>query len=252
MAKRKTYRKKRVYKRKRRLYKKKYNNKKGYRLQMIRVSRAIDYLVPSGDKNRGVYGCYNYLTVGTGSTTANTYASAAYDFRITDVYNVTEFGALFDQYKIKKVKLVFKYITSNTSIQYPSESVAIGPQNSIVTFGVVNDYDDSTAYGTTNADWSKMQETGRAKYVTFPNNKGNKMSITCYPKLLVAVYDTTGAIIAGKVEPSGWMDGSPATDVLYRGVKAMIQCPPGDTEMQPIIHTIKCTAYYYLQFRQRQ
>lgn len=254
---RRVYKKKRkVYRKRKRVYKKRMmtlrRTPKSYGLQYIRVKRAIDYLVPSADLSRGTYGCYAYLTVGTSSITANTYSSAAYDFRINDVPNVSEFGNVFDQYKIVKVKLVFQYITSSASIGWPNEGTIINPQNGIVTMGITNDYDDTTLYPASNAGWNQLQETGRARFHTFPNPRGNRLKYVVYPKLMEGILDSTGAIVGGRVVKSGWVDGAMANPCVFKGIKVMLQCPPSDTEFQSILHVFKATAYYYLQFKQRQ
>lgn len=250
------YTKKRTYKKKRKTYKRRKfvprAPRSRYNLQFVKVKRSVDYLVPTLDLNRGTYGCFALLSCGCAATLVNNYTSAAYDFKVSDISNITEFGLMFDQYRLMGVKMLFQYITSSTSIQYPNTGATVNPQNSLCTLAITSDFDDSTAYSQTNAGWSALQETGRAKYMVFPNAYGNKLKYYVKPRIMTGVTNSSGTVVAGATTRGQWLDGALTPDVLYRGVKVILQVPPGDTEMQSIIHSFRCTCVYYVQFRQRQ
>lgn len=245
----KVYRKKRVSHRRRLGYKRRamrprYNPT--YNPQFMKIKRSFDFFVPLGDLSRGTYGCYSYqkLTPNTiaGTNTFN-FLSTSFDFRISDVYNVSEFGVLFDQYKLAGVKLSFFLLNATQTTMAANSSCN---QCEILT---VTDYDDTTSFAANIGGWNAAIETGRARTKRFPNVKNNSMSIFLRPKLLAAVVDT-GAGTTGRAVISGWVDGATATDARFLGIKFMMRCPP--TDNTTLEYTIGCKTTYYLKFKNRQ
>lgn len=217
-----------------------------YNPQYMRVKRKFDFLVPSADLSRGTYGAYALLSIAPSGTTNNAYGAAAYDFRVSDIPNVSEFGTLFDQYKITGVKLKFVYMTA-TQQDYPD--AGSNPSSSQVTMLLWNDFDDITTPTASNAGWSAAQETGRVKAKVFPNVKNNTMSIFLRPKVLTAIVDSSGTT-TGRGDLNPWLDGSTGLQAEYLGVKVLLQCPPCITTSPS--HVFKCIATYYTVWRQRQ
>lgn len=214
--------------------------------QFFRVKRKLDFLVPAADLNRGTYGVYSLLSIGSSSNTLNSYASGAYTFRISDIPNVSEFGNLFDQYKITGVKLKFVYMSA-TQADY-NENLG-NYQNPQCTMLVWSDLDDVNLPTTSNAGWSAAQETGRVRAKCFPNVKNNTMSIYVRPKVSQAIVDSSGTVTARGLN-NPWLDGATALDAQYQGVKVLLQCPP-NLYNQPL-HVFKCIATYYTIWRNRQ
>lgn len=241
----KTYRRKRNYRR-RMIRKTRFTRSVvSYNPQYLRVKRKFDFLVPSADLSRGTYGVYQLLSIAPSGSTNNAYNGVAYDFRISDIPNVSEFGALFDQYKITGVKLKFVYMTA-TQQDYPDSGA--NPSSSQCTMLIWNDFDDVTTPSTNNAAWSAAQETGRVRAKVFPNVRNNTMSVFLRPKVLTALVDSSGTTTGrGNVNP--WLDGATALNTQYLGVKVLLQCPPNSATGPS--HIFKCIATYYTIWRQR-
>ncbi len=208
--------------------------------QCLKVAREFQYSAPAADFAGG-FGIVADLSVGC-STTLLSYSSAAYSFRVGDVYNVTEFGNLFDQYRIAAVKLRFDYISSAETVLVTT--AASMQQVSLIAY---EDFDDSTAPTASNAGWQAVTESGRQVRKVFPN-KTNYMEYVVYPKFLTVDVDNSAGT-TGRSLSSSWVDGSTSPDVVWRGVKCILQANPAPTTVG---HYFRVTATYYLQFRNRQ
>lgn len=242
-------RRKRTFKKSLRRYRKpRYNPT--WNPQFIKVKRQIEYLVPAADLgpgdrgDLGRYGVFPYLSVQPIATTMS-YVSAAFNFCILDVYNIQEYGVLFDQYKITGVKLNFKYITASES----SLSQSTHLQGQTCELLVVNDNDDVVPYNADNTGWMKAQETGRAYVKMFPSPKKNSMKFYVKPKLLAPLIDGSTGALTARSNLNPWIDGALDEQPYYLGVKCMLRCPPNNTT--GFVHTISCTATYYICWRSR-
>lgn len=209
--------------------------------QALKVARTFQLSAPPADVGAG-FGKYYDLAI-TPSATLLAYNSAAYAFSISDVYNVSEYGALFDQYRIAAVRVRFDFITASESVVTPAS--AISQQ---LTLAVYEDYDDSTAPTASNAGWQGVMETGRAMRKVFPN-KVNYLEYTLRPKYLIADVDTSSTT-TGRSLGSGFVDGGTGLDVVWRGLKAIVQCNP--TTATSSVYNFRMTATYYLEWRNRQ
>lgn len=209
--------------------------------QALKVARTFQLSAPSADVGAG-FGKYYDLQF-TPSATNLAYNSAAYSFGISDVYNVTEFGALFDQYRIAAVRLRFDFITASESVVTPASAIA-----QQMTLMIFEDYDDSTAPTATNAGWQAVFENGRAVRKVFPN-KTNYLEYVLKPKYLVADVDTS-ATTTGRSLGNGFVDGSTGLDVVWRGVKVIGQTNP--TTATSLEYTFRITATYYIEWKNRQ
>ncbi len=209
--------------------------------QAFKVARTFQMSAPPADVGAG-FGKYYDLQF-TPSATLLAYNSAAYSFSITDVYNVTEFGALFDQYRIAAVKVRFDFISSSESVFTPASAI-----NQQMTLMVYEDYDDSTAPTASNVGWQSVAETGRAVRRVFPNRQ-NFLEYTLKPKYLVADVDTSSTT-TGRSLGSGYVDGSTGLDVVWRGLKVIGQTNP--TTATSSVYSFRLTATYFLEWRNRQ
>jgi len=208
--------------------------------QFLKVMREFQYSAPAADYGGG-FGIVADPSVGC-STTNLSYSSGAYSFRISDVYNVSEFGTLFDQYRIAAVQLKFDYITSSETVLVTT--AASMQQCSLILF---EDYDDSTAVAATNTGWQIATETGRQRRKVFPS-KNNSLTYTILPKYLgVAVDNSAGT--TGRATEDDWLDGATSPDVIWRGLKWIIQANPAPVTVG---HYFRVTARYFLCFRNRQ
>ncbi len=209
--------------------------------QALKVMRTFQYSSPAADFGAG-FGIVQDPAVGASTTNLN-YTTGALSFRVGDVYNVTEFGVLYDQYRIAAVRLRFDYISASETV-LPTAVNGVVQQCTLVLY---EDFDDSTAPTASNAGWQSIMESGRARKKVFPN-KTNFLDYTVYPKYLTLDVDNSGGT-TGRSLGSGWLDGSTTPDVIHRGIKYGIQCNPAPVTM---VHTFRITADYYLQFRNRQ
>jgi len=115
------------------------------------------------------------------------YNSGSILFQLDNLVNYTEFTALFDQYKITKVDIMFKLHTNPYMIyatQYTAGTLAAAPV-SFPTLWLINDKDDSTALAR-----SEFQERGRASRRVLQPNRILKWTVR--PTILTQLYRTAG------------------------------------------------------------
>lgn len=211
----------------------------GWNPQYLKVARKMQYSVPAADV------ASPYIqdpSVGCSATNLN-YNSGVITFRIGDVYNVTEYGALFDQYRIAAAKVEFHYMTAGDQA-----ATTTANNQQVVTAMFYEDYDDSTVPPASTAGWNAMLESGRAKMHMFPGRKSNSLTYTLNPKYLQVEVDNAAGT-TGRGTGDGWLDGSTATDVVWRGLKWALQANPGSITL---VHYFRVYVTYYLCFRQRQ
>ncbi len=209
--------------------------------QGFKVARTFQYSAPPADVGAGFGKVYDLQF--TPSATLLAYNSAAYSFSVSDVYNVSEYGALFDQYRIAGVKLRFEFMSASETVFTPASGIS-----QQMTLLVYEDYDDSTAPTASNAGWQASMEGGRAIRKVFPN-KTNAFEYVLRPKYLVADVDTSSTT-TGRSLGSGWVDGSTGLDVVWRGLKVIGQTNP--TTATSAVYNFRVTATYFLEWRNRQ
>jgi len=207
--------------------------------QFLKVARTFQYSTTAGDLAGG-YGVIQDPSV-TCSTTVHAYGSGALTFAIDKVPNVTEFGSMFDQYRIAAAKVRFDFISGTEAVM----PITSSPSQRFMLL-LYEDYDDSTAPPTTNSGFAAVFESGRALKALFPSKK-NYIEYTVRPKYLVNGPDYAGANTAVQLG-NGWLDGA-TNAVLWRGLKWIAQANPS-----PITNTgtWRVTATYFLEWRNRQ
>lgn len=208
--------------------------------QWLKVARTFQYSAPAGDVAGG-FGIVQDLSVGSLATTLS-YNSYAYLFRLIDVPQATEFGALFDQYRIAGIKLDFDYISASESVLNTTTTTSL--QCTLLAY---EDFDDSTAPTASNAGWQRVYESGRAVKKVFPN-RVNSLSYMFKPKFLVASNDESGTTDARALS-SGWCDGATTLETAWRGLKVIVQANP---TIITYVHTFRITATYFVEYRNRQ
>lgn len=109
----------------------------------------------------------------------------AYTFKMDDIINKAEFTALFDQYKITRVELIFK-LHSNpyewADIQYTGSAMQYAPIT-WPTIYLCNDHDDDNT-----PTLSELKERPRTKrFILRPNNF---LRWSCRPTVLNQLYRT--------------------------------------------------------------
>lgn len=208
--------------------------------QFLRVARTFQYSAPSGDVGAG-YAVVVDPSV-TPSATVHAYGCAAYAFAINHIPSVSEFGTLFDQYRIAGVQMRLDYLNSSETVLLTSATT--NPQCTMLLF---EDNDDGTSPASTNAGFAAALETGRCVRKMFPN-KTNTMTYMMRPKYLTADVDTSAGV-TGRSLGSGWVDGATGLDVQWRGLKLVIQSNPAPVTFT---HIFRMTATYYTEWRNRQ
>ncbi len=211
--------------------------------QYFKVARQFQFSSPSAD-----VASFKLTDPSvTCSASALSYATGVISFAIDAIPNVTELGALFDQYKIEAIDVMFEYLNSSQSIQTQQVSTAYQSQCTLL---VYEDNDDTSAPAATNAGWQSLYEVGRAKRKMFPGD-GTSLKIRITPKPLVGelAYSDTTALTGRALGYDGWLDGATANPVLHFGLKYAIQANPSTTSLT---HAFRVTTTYYTKWRARQ
>lgn len=208
--------------------------------QWLKVARTFQYSAPAADVALG-FGRVQDLSVGSLPTLLS-YNANAYWFRLIDVPQATEFGALFDQYRIAGVRMDFDYISASQSVVDTTTTTSL--QCTLLAY---EDYDDSTAPTANNAGWQRVYESGRAIKRVFPN-KNNSLSYMLKPKFLVASNDEFGTTDSRALS-SAWSDGATTLETAWRGLKVIVQANPS---IITYVHTFRITATYFVEYRSRQ
>jgi hypothetical protein len=208
--------------------------------QWFKVARTFQYSAPSGDVGGG-YAVVVDPSV-TPSATVHTYGMAAYAFAISHIPSVTEYGTLFDQYRIAGVQMRLEYLNSSESVLGTAATAL--QQCTLLLF---EDNDDGTSPASTNAGFAAALETGRCVRKVFPN-KTNTLTYMMRPKYLTSDVDTSAGV-TGRSLGSGWVDGSTGLDVQWRGLKLCIQANPSPVTYT---HIFRMTATYFTEWRNRQ
>lgn len=161
----------------------------------------------------------------------------ATSFCLSDLPNYTEFTALYDQYKIKMVKLQIKMINVPESYALPGSAASNLYVNYYPTIWWTQDHDDNN-YNTV----AQMREFARVKHaVLYPNRE---VTILVRPTVLSQLYlnNTTTGYATQFKQP--WLDmANPG--IPHYGVKAAIdfeglELPIGGNNFQ-----FKINAKYY-------
>lgn len=159
-----------------------------------KIPKTARFLRSSTDYHvykRGVHLASHKLTAGTGDTSFG----AAYE--LDDLPNISELSALYDQYKILKVELMFVPSTTTANQQSPYDCTTI--------IWIMNDFDDDSAP----ADLSSILQSARA--VPLFLTKDSVAHWSCRPRPSIAGTAAAGGGVAVPTQ-STWMDmGNTAT-----------------------------------------
>lgn len=118
--------------------------------------------------------------------------------------NIAEYTALFDSYRIRKVEI---------SMYYNSNSSSLGPQTSMPTISMVNDYDDANS-----TSLSSLQQYDSYRVIQFGNNSNNGLvKHQLYPKVETVVNTSSGTQLSLQMSRP-WIDCA-TSNAIYYGVK---------------------------------
>lgn len=211
-----------VYRKRKVLRRKRVNRKRVWRRKFkSRTSRP----------QSGVFNFVRFVNRGTVNVTSGTSATfGVLAFKLSDVPVPTDFTNLYDQYRIKAVKVNFIPVTNVTFRQSIGDLAVVGTAFSD-RFFTVFDLNDATNPTSINA----MREYKDCKWS--PYTRIHKRF--CYPKPL---YEMSGNIPATGKSP--WIPTS-STNVDYYGIKWGFEHPTSIAT--GTYFTIECK--YYMQFR---
>lgn len=169
-----------------------------------------------------------------------TFCTYNFEFKLSDVPNYTEFTALYDQYRIRKVVCRFIPKQSSSMLMPYDASGSVG--NTIIPrMWAAVDYDDSSAL--TSIDEIKQYSKAQAWPFT------QKHSVVISPKVDKAIYNTAISTAYG---PAGgvWIDcGNP--DVPHYGLKLIGELDaatlPANEDGPHFYQGVECL--YYLEFK---
>jgi hypothetical protein len=145
-------------------------------------------------------------------TSSNTSDPAAYTYQVSDVLAISEFGALFDSYKIKKVVVNIQLVNNPNSTTQPNNTPAAtaNSENFFPKLWYIRDYDDNTA-----ETLLQLKERAGVKYAVMRPNK--TLKIVVKPKVQLLAYKT---LATSGYTPKGnqWLDMGDTT-VPHYGLK---------------------------------
>lgn len=178
-------------------------------------------------------------TITLGATSVDTVGyqfGAAMQFRLENVQSATDFVALYDQYRIKGVKVTIVPLSDNST----SQSSGFLP-----TLYWARDYDSANVAPATEADLRQRQDVKTMRLT------GPRSIYISNPKCITDVeVQGAGVMLASKVENAGWIDCSD-TNVMHNGLKMWFK----NVDLRVAPGTITAFRYeltYYLQFRNPQ
>lgn len=167
------------------------------------------------------------LTSNTTGLGGSGFLAGAATFRLSDLINVSEFTNLYDQFRILKAQVYFKWQGSALDTTQLQTSVLLQR----ITLSYFPDYDDATL-----PNASEFHERSTTRYKTI--SPGRVQVIACKPAVLGLAYEST---VANAYTPKWrqWLDmGDNATP--YYGMKFGFEYP-GLTAMGSVSTWIKLT-----------
>lgn len=163
------------------------------------------------------------------NTTSGPIASA-YTISLASLPSATDFGNLYDQYKITGAKFKFTSMLSDTIL---SPLTGVTAQLGFNPLHTIIDYDDSTPP----VSLSQMLEYGSHKQT--PAHKTHTRYIK--PKVLEQVYRGIGTVGYRPIS-SQWIDMA-YNDVPHYGLKVYQEAPLSTSNVS-ITYTVYCTLYF--------
>lgn len=168
-----------------------------------------------------------YITLPSGQTGISfTYAPC-----INDVVNVSEFSALYDQYKILRAQFTFRLMTNPNAIESLGTNATTSTANFYPSIWLMPDHDDINA-----TNLATIRQCNRAKRFVLRPNSFLRYSIR--PTTLTQVYD--GIITtAYSVNKPQWLDIS-RTDTPHYGLKAYVDTEGVASNTDNFIIAMEC------------
>jgi len=205
--------------------------------KILNASRYADMTVAGGFSRAGSITVGNGYMVMTSSATlgAITYGSVGVSFKVDDMPNIAEYGALYEQYRINKV--VMKIIPMATSVAAGAALTGSTTQTGII-FHYCLDHDDATVPPATEAGVNALRQ--RTGYRTRNIYQGNGKPLTFSFKPYV-MHDN-------EPRKAGWINEGDLT-IPHYGVKFIAETVSAGTQMD---HFFKVETKFYVSLKGMQ
>lgn len=166
------------------------------------------------------------------------WATLGVDFRLSDVPSSGEFTALFDQYKIKAIKLRIIPFANTTQ----TGSAAVAPNLAIQCHHIV-DFDDSAAPAASRVGMDTLCQYQNYKSFSLSGMKPSGHTVIIRPHVALAAYNGAFAGYANK--GNQWIDCD-SNSVQHYGWKCIMELADAGAGA---IFDFKIEATYMLQFK---
>jgi len=153
-----------------------------------------------------------YTTAATISCNSTT-QTGQFFFKFDDILNHTEFGAMFDSFKITKAIVKMQLITNPDASVATNDTTINQVTNWFPKFWYIKDYDGGSA-----DSLAQIKERQGVKYIVLRPNK--VISIPVIPKVAVQTYRTTTT--TGYAPKRLYLDMANGTDVPHYGMNYVI------------------------------
>lgn len=215
-------------------FRKVYNYSKKNPIRRLRMRR--NKVLKSIISNRKIYSFTRSHNSFSNINTAVAFGNSAFQFKLSDVPNSSEFTTLFDSYRIMAVKFTmiptFTYVEANTAAPVGAGSL----NESCPQIYTVIDRDDVTALSTV---------TDYMQYDTYKMHRGNKV-ITRYikwPRIQLAGNVNGASALGFQGRPKQWLDCN-SNNIPHFGIKVGI-----DSSSTAGYYVYRVYCKYYLQFK---
>ena len=149
------------------------------------------------------------------------YFTFGIDFNLSMLPNYTEFTALYDQYKFDRFEVRLIPFSTNATLQ--SGATGSSNQSLACILHTAYDFDDSGVPTATAEGINQLEERQTYKMVNFFAGDGKGFTYSIYPRVDVAIKDTSAVYTAYSNDPPKWIDCN-FPNVLHYGLKGIFQC----------------------------
>jgi len=153
-----------------------------------------------------------YTTAATLDVNGTTYPGQ-FEFKFDDILGHTEFGAMFDSFKITKCIVKLQLITNPDNSIVLNDNTAQNPTNWFPKFWYIRDYDGGSA-----DSLAQLKERQGVKYFVLRPNKVYNIALS--PMVAVQTYRT--ATTTGYAPKRLYLDMSNGTDVPHYGIHYVV------------------------------
>ncbi len=208
---------------------------------------------------------------GTGASPADTdgynYSSFRFNFQAGDIFNIAEYTALFEEYRLLSVRLTITYVGNGTNPNTlaratSATSAQFMPTNPSVYLAYRIMHRDVAIPATSSAGWNNFHDASGVRDYRYPNFRVIRLNIRPYvmrAQQTSAASNTTVNNTTTARSPwltTGNSTYTGATTVPHWGIDIMLRAENfvtnDTTNVEIIPHIFNVTAQYHVQFRYRK